>query len=147
MRMYALFADVRKARREDNFLCLFLPYHIIIQLRFYLMGRRDIFNVKHRLCLILKKGHRGKRKTNTKTSASYAAVRKVKRGKCLNCPIIFPCATIVCTRIMPCSARSTSFPAAAKSLDTTLSISSPIYPASVKDVASRGKAGYPISRN
>lgn len=54
-----------------------------------------------------KKGHRGKRKTNTKTSASYAAVRKVKRGKCLNCPIIFPCATIVCTRLWILSASLT----------------------------------------
>ena len=37
---------------------------------------------------------------------------------------------------MPCSARSTSFSAAASSLETTLSISSPIYPASVREVAS-----------
>ena len=39
-------------------------------------------------------------------------------------------------KIIPFSARFTSFPAAAKSLETTLSISSPIYPASVREVAS-----------
>ena len=37
---------------------------------------------------------------------------------------------------IPCSARSTSLSAACKSFDKTLSTSSPIYPASVKDVAS-----------
>ena len=39
-------------------------------------------------------------------------------------------------KIIPFSAFSTSLPAAASSFDTTLSISSPIYPASVNDVAS-----------
>ena len=39
-------------------------------------------------------------------------------------------------KIIPCSAFSTSLSAAASSLDTTLSISSPMYPASVRDVAS-----------
>ena len=39
-------------------------------------------------------------------------------------------------KIMPRCARSTSLSAAARSLDTTLSISSPIYPASVSEVAS-----------
>ena len=39
-------------------------------------------------------------------------------------------------KIIPCSARSTSLSAAARSLETTLSMSSPIYPASVRDVAS-----------
>ena len=38
-------------------------------------------------------------------------------------------------KIIPCSAFSTSLSAAARSLDTTLSMSSPIYPASVRDVA------------
>ena len=37
---------------------------------------------------------------------------------------------------MPFSAFSTSFPAAANNLESTLSTSSPIYPASVKEVAS-----------
>ena len=37
---------------------------------------------------------------------------------------------------IPISARSTSFPAAARSLEITLSMSSPIYPASVREVAS-----------
>ena len=39
-------------------------------------------------------------------------------------------------KIIPFWARSTSLPAAARSLDTTLSMSSPIYPASVREVAS-----------
>ena len=39
-------------------------------------------------------------------------------------------------KIMPLSALSTSLSAAARSLDTTDSISSPIYPASVREVAS-----------
>ena len=39
-------------------------------------------------------------------------------------------------KIIPVSAFSTSLSAAAKSFETTLSISSPIYPASVSDVAS-----------
>ena len=39
-------------------------------------------------------------------------------------------------KMMPLSAFSTSLSAAARSFDTTLSISSPIYPASVREVAS-----------
>ncbi len=44
-------------------------------------------------------------------------------------------------KIMPCSAFSTSLPAAASSLETTLSMSSPIYPASVREVASATASG------
>ena len=39
-------------------------------------------------------------------------------------------------KIIPCSAFSTSLSAAASSFETTLSISSPMYPASVREVAS-----------
>ena len=44
-------------------------------------------------------------------------------------------------KIIPCSVFSISLSAAASSLDTTLSISSPIYPASVRDVASAMASG------
>ena len=43
--------------------------------------------------------------------------------------------------IKPCSALSTSLSAAARSLLTTLSMSSPIYPASVREVASAIASG------
>ena len=48
----------------------------------------------------------------------------------------FAILSISSIKIIPCSARSTSLSAAASSLLTTLSMSSPIYPASVRDVAS-----------
>ena len=48
----------------------------------------------------------------------------------------FAILSISSIKIIPVSALSTSLSAAAKSFETTLSISSPIYPASVSDVAS-----------
>ena len=47
---------------------------------------------------------------------------------------------------IPCSARSTSLSAACRSFDKTLSTSSPIYPASVRDVASVIASGTSKSR-
>ena len=49
-------------------------------------------------------------------------------------------------KMMPFSARATSLSAAASSLLTTLSISSPIYPASVREVASAMARGTSSSR-
>ena len=48
----------------------------------------------------------------------------------------FAILSISSMKTIPLSARSTSLSAAARSLEITLSISSPIYPASVRDVAS-----------
>ena len=48
----------------------------------------------------------------------------------------FAILSISSMKIIPCSAFSTSLSAAASNLETTLSISSPIYPASVREVAS-----------
>ena len=50
--------------------------------------------------------------------------------------LFFASLSISSIKMIPCSALSTSLSAAARSLLTTLSISSPIYPASVSDVAS-----------
>ena len=58
----------------------------------------------------------------------------------------FAILSISSIKMMPRSAFSTSLSAAAKSFDTTLSISSPIYPASVKDVASAMASGTSKSR-
>ena len=53
----------------------------------------------------------------------------------------FAILSISSIKIIPCSALSTSLSAAARSFETTLSISSPIYPASVSDVASAMASG------
>ena len=82
-------------------------------------------------------------------TSTWLPSKSFKSSCCTDSPLtsrlivffFFAILSISSMKMMPCSAFSTSFPAAARSLETTLSISSPIYPASVSTVASAIASG------